>query len=229
MPKRKGKKGKSAAATDIKDTVADRKMKTKKFPCWKEKKHERDGLRMKIFNRQREEEELAKGMSIRNIFLQEQGLIVKDDEDKSEKCEFDAYEHAMKVVNGKISYPTRPPSFAGHSVSSDHPVRGMMRKITRKTITKVITVLEEEVRNEEARKKVDMLFETWYSRNDPATRRTKAMMQKSMGKKYIPFVMREEKLCFLHQPHQNSVVHSCKDRASSRAKAMLQKCLVQKS
>jgi hypothetical protein len=37
------------------------------------------------------------------------------------------------------------------------------------------------------------------------------------------------KLCFLHQPHQNSVVHACKDRASSRAKAMMQKCLVQKS
>jgi hypothetical protein len=40
-------------------------------------------------------------------------------------------------------------------------------------------------------------------------------------------MMRE--LCFLHQQHQNSVVRACKDRASSRAKAMMQKCLVQKS
>jgi hypothetical protein len=31
-------------------------------------------------------------MSIRHIFLQEQGLIVKDDEDKSEKYEFDAHD-----------------------------------------------------------------------------------------------------------------------------------------
>jgi hypothetical protein len=52
----------------------------------------------------------------------------------------------------------------------------MMRRFTRKTITKVIDVLEEEVRNEEARKKLDMLFEKWYSINDPATRRTKAIL-----------------------------------------------------
>ena len=59
------------------------------------------------FNCQWEEEELAKGMSIRHIFLQEQGLIVKDDEDKSEKYEFDAHEswheHARKDLNGEIS------------------------------------------------------------------------------------------------------------------------------
>jgi len=55
------------------------------------------------FNCQREEEELTKGMSIRHIFLQEQGLIVKDDEDKSEKYEFDAHEHARKVLNGENS------------------------------------------------------------------------------------------------------------------------------
>jgi hypothetical protein len=196
-----------------------------------EQKRARGNVRIQMVIRTIEEKQLSKGMSIRNVFNQEQGIIVQQDEDKNEVNAFDTYDHAKKVQVGKgeMSYPSGPPSFAGHSVSSHHPVRGMMRKFTRKTITKVITVLEEEVRNEEVRKKVDMLFETWYSCNDPATRRTKAIFKKSMGKKYIPFVVREEKLCFLHQPHQNSVVHACKDCASSRAKAMMQKCLVQKS
>jgi hypothetical protein len=42
-------------------------------------------------------------MSILHIFLQDQGLIVNDDEDKAEKYEFDAHEHARKILNGEIS------------------------------------------------------------------------------------------------------------------------------
>jgi hypothetical protein len=111
-----------------------------------------------------------------------------------------------------------------------------MCKFTRKTITKVISRLEEEVRNEEARKKVDKLIMMSFSRNDPATRRAKAIMQKTqgynaemMGKKYQPIVQREEKLCFLHPQRQNRAVTASKDRASPRAKAIMHKTLVHKS
>ena len=58
-----------------------------------------------------------------------------------------------------------------------------MRKFTRKTITKVIAVLEEKVRIQAVSKQVDKFYKMSLSRNDAATRRAKATMQKSMGKK----------------------------------------------
>ena len=103
----------------------------------------------------------------------------------------------------------------------------MMRKFTRKTITKVISVLEEEVRVEVVRKQVDKFFKMSFSHNDPATRRAKAMMQKIMGKDYQPIVQCEDKLCFQHPPHQNSTVTASKDHASSRAKAIMRNSLAQ--
>ena len=103
----------------------------------------------------------------------------------------------------------------------------MTRKFTSKTITKVIAVLEE-VRIEVVSKRVDKFFKMSFSRSDPATRRAKAMMQKIMGKKCQPIVQREEKLCFMHPPRQNSAVTASKDRASSRAKAIMHNSLVQK-
>jgi hypothetical protein len=159
-------------------------MKTNQFPTRLEKRRDRGDLRKEMFNRKKGEEELSKGMAIRKIFLRAQGFNVKEDEDKSEKYEFDA---------------------------------------------KVIAVLEEEVRIEVVSKQVDKFSKMWYSRNDPATRRAKAMMQKIMGKKYQPIVQREEKLCFQHTPRQNSAVSASKDRASARAKAIMRNSLVQKS
>ena len=103
----------------------------------------------------------------------------------------------------------------------------MTRKFTSKTITKVIAVLEE-VRIEVVSKRVDKFFKMSFSHSDPATRRAKAMMQKIMGKKCQPIVQREEKLCLLHPPRQNSAVTASKDRASSRAKAIMHNSLVQK-
>ena len=103
-----------------------------------------------------------------------------------------------------------------------------MRKFTRKTITKVIARLEEEVRNEEAQKKVDKLIMMSFSRNDPAARRAKAIMQKTQGYN-AEIVQRQEKLCFLHPQRQNSAVTASKDRASSRAKAIMHNSLVHKS
>jgi hypothetical protein len=212
-----------AAATDIKDANHDRKMKTNQFLTRLEKRRDHGDLRMKMFNRKKAEEELSKGMTIRNIFLQAQGIDVKEDEDKSEKYEFDAYKHAKKVQSGELTYPSRAASIGRVSVSSHHLVRVMMSKFTRKTITKVIAVLEEEVRIEVVSKQVDKFYKMSLSRNDPATRRAKAMMQNIIGKKYQPIVQREEKLCFLHPPRQNSAVTASKDRASSRSKAMMQK------
>ena len=227
-----------AAATNMKDANANVNMKTNQYPTKvpvKLRRRERGSLRMTIYNRMKQEEELSKGMTIRNIFLKEQGFNVKEDEDKSEKYELDLYKHAKEIENGEISYPSRAPS-VGRSVSSHHPVRAMMRKFTRKTITKVIARLEEEVRNEEARKKVDQLIMMSFSRNDPSTRRAKAIMQKIQGydaeimrKKYQPIVQRQEKLCFLHPQRQNSAVTASKDRASSRAKAIMHNSLVHKS
>jgi len=181
-----------------------------------EEKRVRGNLRMQMFNRQKGEEELSKGMSIRNIFLQEQGLLVRQDEDKNEINAFDAYDHAKKVKNEEMSYPSGPPSFAGHSISSNHPVRGIMRKRTRKTINQVISVLEQEVRNEANRKEVDRLFNKLYSLNNRATRRTKAVMQKSTGKMFQPVVHREEKV---------STAITFKYRASHRAKTVMHNSL----
>ena len=228
MAKRKSRKN-WAAARDIKDANDDRKMKANRFPTRFEKRRDRGDLRKQMFNRKKGEEELSKGMTIRNIFLQAQGFDVKEDEDKSEKYEFDAYKHAKKVQNGELTYPSRAASIGRVSVSSHHPVRAMMSKFTRKTIAKVITVLEEEVRIEVVSKQVDKFYKMSLSRNDPATRRAKAMMLKSMGKTYQPIVEREEKLCFQHTPHQNSAVSASKDRASARAKAIMRNSLVQKS
>ena len=217
------------SAPDIKDADVDQKMKINQFPTRMEKRREKGSLRIQMFNRMKEEEELRKGMSIRDAFLQEQGIDVKEDEVKCEKYEFDAYKHAKKVQNGELIYPSRPASVGGGSVSSHHPVRTMMRKFTQKTITKVIAVLEDECRIEEVRKQVDELFEMAYSRHDPATRRAKAMMLKCMGDMYQPIGQREEKLCFLHPPRQNSAVTASKDSASSRSKAIMHNSLARKS
>ena len=217
------------SAPDIKDADVDQKMKINQFPTRMEKRREKGNLRIQMFNRMKEEEELRKGMSIRDAFLQEQGIDVKEDEVKCEKYEFDAYKHAKKVQNGELIYPSRPASVGGGSVSSHHPVRTMMRKFTQKTITKVIAVLEDECRIEEVRKQVDELFEMAYSRHDPATRRAKAMMLKCMGNKYQAIGQREEKLCFLHPPRQNSAVTASKDSASSRSKAIMHNSLARKS
>jgi hypothetical protein len=84
-----------------------------------EEKRVRGNVRIKKFIRKIEEKQLSKGMSIRNVFInQEQGIIVKQDEDKYEINAFDACDHAKKVRNGEMSYPSGPPSFSGHSVSS---------------------------------------------------------------------------------------------------------------
>ena len=219
-------------ATKIKsDPKKKKNMSEKKL----KKKQEHDSFRINMFIRQKTEEVLRTGMTIRDLALKAQGFNVKEDEDKSEKYELDLYKHAKEIENGEISYPSRAPS-VGRSVSSHHPVRAMMRKFTRKTITKVIARLEEEVRNEEARKKVDQLIMMSFSRNDPSTRRAKAIMQKIQGydaeimrKKYQPIVQRQEKLCFLHPQRQNSAVTASKDRASSRAKAIMHNSLVHKS
>jgi len=219
-------------ATKIKsDPKKKKNMSEKKL----KKKQEHDSFRINMFIRQKTEEVLRTGMTIRDLALKVQGFNVKEDEDKSEKYELDLYKHAKEIENGEISYPSRAPS-VGRSVSSHHPVRAVMRKFTRKTITKVIARLEEEVRNEEARKKVDQLIMMSFSRNDPSTRRAKAIMQKIQGydaeimrKKYQPIVQRQEKLCFLHPQRQNSAVTASKDRASSRAKAIMHNSLVHKS
>ena len=228
MAKNKTRK-KLAAATDLKDANHDQKMKTNQFPTRWEKRRDLGDLRKEMFNKKKGEEELSKGMAIRNIFLREQGFDVKEDEDNSEKYEIDAYKHAKKVQNGEIPYPSRPSSIGRISVSSHHPVRAMMRKFTRKTITKVIAVLEEKVRIQAVSKQVDKFYKMSLSRNDPATRRAKATMLKSMGKKYRPIVEREEKLCFQDTPRQNSAVNISKDHASARAKTIMRNSLVQES
>jgi len=120
------------SAPDIKDADVDQKMKINQFSTRMEKRREKGSLRIQMFNRMKEEEELRKGMSIRDAFLQEQGIDVKEDEVKCEKYEFDAYKHAKKVQNGELIYPSRPASVGGGSVSSHHPVRTMMRKFTQK-------------------------------------------------------------------------------------------------
>jgi len=66
MAKNKTRK-KSAAAADIKDANHDRKIKTNQFPTRLEKRRDRGYLRKEMFNRKKAEEELSKGMTIRNI------------------------------------------------------------------------------------------------------------------------------------------------------------------
>ena len=73
---------------------------------------------------------------------------------------------------------------------------------------------------------MDVLFERLYARNDRATRRAKALMQKALGDKNQTVRRREEKLSFLiqHSPicapeHKLNMHH----HVSSRAKAILQK------
>ena len=74
----------------------------------------RGNVRIQMFIRKIKEKQLSKVMSIRYVFInQEQGIIVKQDEDKYEINAFDAYDHAKKVRNGEMSYPSGQPSFAG--------------------------------------------------------------------------------------------------------------------
>jgi len=186
----------------------------------------RNCLRTSIFNAAKEEEKLSVGMSIRDDALRAKGFVVKQEEDNTEKFELDL-EHVKKVTLGEFPYPRGSPSEPSRSetgsVSSHYPVRGIMRKFTRKLITKAIKKLEVKVQNQEDREKVDVLFERLYARNDPATRRAKAAFKKSMGKEYQPVIRSEEKLSFLIQPRAASRHLNMRCAASSRAQAMLHK------
>jgi hypothetical protein len=221
---------------DAQNETTDPQKKKKKIlsPQQMEKKKQRDSLRRNIFLRTKEEEELSKGMSFRDIALKEQGFEVKQEEDNSEKFDFDL-EHVKKVTFGGFSYPSGSPSEPARSetgsVSSHYPVRGIMRKFTRKLITKAIKKLEEKVQIEVDREKVDVLIERFFARNKHATPRARAAFKKGMGKEYQPVLnqpvrRREEKLSFLIQhppicaPERKLNMHH---HVSSRAKAILQK------
>jgi len=188
----------------------------------------RNGLRTSAYIREKDEEDLRTGMSICEDALRAKGFEVKQEEDKAEKFEFDL-EHVKKVTFGGFSYPSGSPSEPSRSetgsVSSHYPVRGIMRKFTRKLITKAIKKLEEKVQIEEDREKVDVLFERLYARNDRATRRAKGMYLKIMGKKYQPVFQREEKLRLLTQLPATCTASrqlNMRSAVSSRAKAMFQ-------
>jgi hypothetical protein len=191
-----------------------------------EKQKQRSMLRITMFNNSKAEEQLTNGMSQCETTLRNLGFEVKQEEDKTEKFEFDL-EHVKKVTFGEFPYPRASPSETSRSdtgsVSSHYPVRGIMRKFTRKLITKAIKKLEVKVQNQEDREKVDVLFERLYARNDPATRRAKAAFKKSMGKEYQPVIRSEEKLSFLIQPRAASRHLNMRCAASSRAQAMLHK------
>ena len=198
-------------------------------PSTLEHQKKRDNLRMTKFIGSKEEEILTKGISIRDNALREQGFEVKHDEDKTEKFEFDP-EHVKKVSFGEYPYPNGSPSEPSEagSVSSAYPVRSILRKMTRKTIAQAITTLGLKVRNEEVRQKVELIFMRSFARNDSRARRAKAALQKALGENYQLIAQREEKLSFLIQPRAvGAVPQACKDHASPRAKAMMQK--VQKS
>ena len=70
--------------------------------------------------------------------------------------------------------------------------------LTRKSITKAIKTLQENVQKEEARDYLDALFEK-YMRDGRATRRAKDVLQNRIGEKIQPFPrrLREEKLSLL--------------------------------
>jgi hypothetical protein len=194
-----------------------------------EKQKQRGMLRITMFNNCKAEEQLTKGMSICEDALRAKGFEVKQEEDKTEKFAFDL-EHVKKVTFGEFSYPSGSPSEPSRSetgsVSSHYPVRGIMRKFTRKTITKVITQLEEKVQIEEDREKVDVLIKRLYARNNHATRRAQATFKEIMGKEYQPVLRREEKLRFLIQPRAICAASrqlNMRSAVSSRAKAMFQK------
>ena len=188
-------------------------------------KQKRGGLRRSTFIQAKEEEKLIAGMSICEEALRAKGFEVKQEEDKTEKFESDL-EHVKKVTFGEFPYPSgsasEPARSVTGSVSSHYPVRGIMRKFTRKTITKAIKKLEEKVQIEENREKVDVVFKRLYARNDPATRRAKAALHKIMGKEFQPVLRREEKLGFLIQPRAASRPLNMRRAVSSRAQAMLQ-------
>ena len=193
--------------------------------AYQEKQKQRGMLRMTMFNNCKAEEQLTNGMFICEAALRAKGLEVKHEEDKTEKFESDL-DHVKKVTFGEFPYPTgsasEPARSVTGSVSSHYPVRGIMRKFTRKTITKAIKKLEEKVQIEENRKKVNVVFKRLYARNDPATRRAKAALQKIMGKEFQPVLRREEKLGFLIQPRAASRRLNMCRAVSSRAQAMLQ-------
>ena len=202
------------------------KKKKKRSPSSLAFQKKRNCLRTSTFNAAKEEEKLSIGMSIRDDALRAKGFVVKQEEDKTKKFELDL-EHVKKVTFGEFPYPRGSPSEPSRSetgsVSSHYPVRGIMRKFTRKLITKAIKKLEVKVQNQEDREKVDVLFERLYARNDPATRRAKAAFKKSMGKEYQPVIRSEEKLSFLIQPRAASRHLNMRCAASSRAQAMLHK------
>ena len=198
-------------------------------PAQMEKKKQRDALRISMYLRTKEEERIRIGMSICEDALRAKGFEVKQEEDKTEKFDFD-WEHVKKVTFGEYPYPSgslsEPSRSENGSVSSHYPVRGIMRKFTRKTITKAIKQLEEKVQIEEDREKVEVLIEMLYASNNFASRRAKAAFKKGMGKEYEPGLRREEKLGFLIQPLAISAASrqlNMRSALSSRAKAMVQK------
>ena len=93
--------GKTDATKNIRHPNKKKHLSAKKL----EKKKEHDSLRITMFNRKKTEEVLRTGMTLCDLALKAQGFDVKEDEDKSEKYEFDAYKHAKKVQ--KANLPTR--------------------------------------------------------------------------------------------------------------------------
>ena len=218
-------KGKTDAQNEKKDPEKKEKILSPAQIVQMEKKKQRDALRINKYLSTKEEERLRIGMSICEATLRAKGFEVKQEEDKTEKFESDL-EHVKKVTFREFPYPSgsasEPARSVTGSVSSHYPVRGIMRKFTRKTITKAIKKLEEKVQIEENRKKVNVVFKRLYARNDPATRRAKAALQKIMGKEFQPVLRREEKLGFLIQPRAASRRLNMCRAVSSRAQAMLQ-------
>jgi hypothetical protein len=209
--------------------IRDPNKKKMKRPSRLAYKKKRDALRRTTFIREKEEEILRTGMSICEDALRAKGFEVKQEEDKTENFKFDS-EHVKKVTFGKFSYPRGSPSEPSRSetgsVSSHYPVRGIMRKFTRKTITKAIKMLEEKVQVEEDREKVDLLIERFFARNKHATPRARAAFKKGMGKEYQPVLRREEKMRFLIQPRAICAASrqlNMRSAVSSRAKVILQK------
>jgi hypothetical protein len=202
------------------------KKKKYKSPSTLASNKKRDSLRMSTFNREIQEKILRIGMSICEDALRAKGFDVKQEEDKTEKFDFDR-EHVKKVTFGEFSYPSGSPSQPSlsetGSVSSHYPVRGIMRKFARKTISKAIKQLEEKVQMEEDRGKVEDVIEELIARNNLATRRAMAAVKKINGRDFEPVLRQEEKLRFLIQPRAASLQRNMCRAASSRALAMLQK------
>ena len=219
--RRRGVKLPSEGKTDATQNITVPKKKKNHGPKRLEDRKIRGSSRVTKLIGTKEEEELRKGMSIRDNALRDKGFEVKQEEDRSEQLEI---EHFKKVTFGAVSYPSRSPSepLKACSVSSHVPVRSIMRRFTRKSITKAINTLKVKVQDEKARILFDALSKATYARNDPKARRTKAIFQKSFGEACQPFPRREEELRFLIQQDTASRKVPMHRAVSARAKAALQ-------